>query len=301
MYSFNRFTVFALSVFLITEWSGADQPFVKQADEPPRLALLCEHQDPELLSLSEQVEVLLSQRNDLAVLDRANIDRILREQELSANQSYNMESYLQIGKLLRSDLLIVVNKHNDYLAWRLIDVHEGILAGVHVTRWPAEQRAAAIAEIEKAINRAVEKTRNAHKENMQYLAIVRFVNQDISRQHDSLEEVLPILISANLSAQPEIGLVERSQLSKISEEKLITEGSESGYKAGTQIIKGKISIIRDKEITSVSVTVSAEKPGQQAYIHFTCESPLQDIAELAQNISKHLPEHLSRHKKKNYR
>lgn len=77
---------------------------------------------------------------DLEVLDRANIDLVLREQGLAAKQSHNMDSYIQIGKLLRLDLLIVAGKHKGYIDWRLIDVHDGTLTGLHVTRWPTEQR-----------------------------------------------------------------------------------------------------------------------------------------------------------------
>jgi hypothetical protein len=252
------------------------------------VAVLCEQQAPELLGLSEQVEVLLAQRNDLAMLDRANMDQLLREQGLIAKQGQDMETIVRIGKLLRTDLLVVAGKYEGFFAWRFIDVKNGVLAGLHVTRWPAERRAAAVSEAEQAIAAATRQIGDDSVEGKRYLSIVRFVNQDLSRQYDSLEEVLPVLLSAQLSTQPGIGLVERSRLGKVAEEKVGTEGVEGEYKAGTLIVKGEISVLRSNATTSVSVLLLAGKPNQPAHIRLTCVGLPGDLASLARNMADQL-------------
>lgn len=267
---------------------AAEAPRLEQADELPRVAVLCEHQNLELLGLSEQVEVLLGQRNDLAMLDRANIDQALREQGLISNQSQEMDAILRLGKFLRTDMLIVAGKYEGYFAWRLIDVRDGVLAGLHVMRWPTDQRQSAVAELEKAILYNLKKMRRAFDKEMHYLAIVRFVNQDISRQYDSLEEVLPILLSASLASQPKIGLVERSRLSKVAEEKTATAGTEGEYKESTVIVSGEISIVRSNATTLVSVAVAAGKPRQAPDIHFTSVAPIQEVASLVRIMADRL-------------
>lgn len=288
MYAFKSRVALILLIGLGSVWAEAIQPLTEQADKLPRVAVLCEHQDPELLHLAEQVEVLLAQRNDLAVLDRANIDKALREQGLTAKQGQDMETIVSIGKLLRTDLLVVAGKYEGFFAWRFVDVKNGVLAGLHVTRWPTEQRAAVVAEVEKAIGSTVNKIRDVPGEGKRYLSIVRFVNQDLSRQYDSLEEVLPLLLSAQLAAQPKIGLVERSRLSKVAEEKIGTEGVEGEYKAGTLIVKGEISILRSNATTSVSVALLAGKPNQPAHIRLTCVGLLGDLPSLARTMTEGL-------------
>jgi hypothetical protein len=278
---------------ICSAWAGYASPKagsanVLSSDASPRVAVLCEQKDTELLGLSEQVEVLLAQRNDLAMLDRANMDQILREQGLMAKQGQDIETMVRIGKLLRADLLVVAGKYEGFFAWRFVDVKNGVLAGLHVTRWPAEQRSVAASEAEKAIVATTRQIGDASGEGKRYLSIVRFVNQDISRQYDSLEEVLPVLLSAQLASQPGIGLVERSRLSKVAEEKLGTAGTEGGYKAGTLIVKGEISILRSNATSSVSVLLLAGKPNQEATIRLTCRGSLGDLPLLARVMKEQL-------------
>jgi len=281
---------FSLLLSLWTVCAVAKMPPVQTntAAASPRVAVLCEQQDPELLGLSEQVEVLLAQRNDLAMLDRANMDQILREQGLQAKQGQDMETIVRMGKFLRTDLLVVAGKYEGFFAWRFVDVKNGVLAGLHVTRWPAEQRSTAASEAEKAIVATTRQIGDGAAEGRRYLSIVRFVNQDISRQYDSLEEVLPVLLSAQLASQPGIGLVERSRLSKVAEEKLGTAGTEGGYKAGTLIVKGEISILRSNATSAVSVLLLAGKPNQEATIRLTCAGPLGDLPSLARAMKEQL-------------
>lgn len=281
---------FSLILSLWTVCAGAKTSPVQtnMAAASPRVAVLCEQQDTELLGLSEQVEVLLAQRNDLAMLDRANMDQLLREQGLQATQGQDMETIVRIGKLLRTDLLVVAGKYEGFFAWRFVDVKNGVLAGLHVTRWPAEQRSVAASEAEKAIVATTRQIGDGAVEGKHYLSIVRFVNQDLSRQHDSLEEVLPVLLSAQLSTQSGIGLVERSRLSKVSEEKTGTEGVDGEYKAGTLIVKGEISILRTNATPSASVLLLAGKPNQAPTIRLTCTGPLGDLPSLARTMAEGL-------------
>ncbi|MHC4168419.1 MAG: CsgG/HfaB family protein, partial [Planctomycetota bacterium] len=61
------------------------------------------HKSP-LISL---IEAELSQRDGVILLERAQIDKILREQELSAAGLLDRSSAIKVGRLLRADAFLL--------------------------------------------------------------------------------------------------------------------------------------------------------------------------------------------------
>lgn len=252
-----------------------------------RVAMLCERQDESLLGLVEQAEVQIGQEAGIELLDRANIQKVWKEQAFSLEQSAIQETAVQVGKLLRADVLAVVSAREGYVACRLMNTGDGRLLNLQVSKWPSENRAATLAQMVSCVRSGVEKSR-AVVGDARYLAVARFVNRDILRQFDALEEALPELVSARLSPAPRLVLVERAQLAKIEEESARTAGGENAYRASAWLVEGVFSSRRDGGAVTIRVDLSAGSLARPDLIRYTCEGSAADPAGLASAIAEKL-------------
>ena len=59
--------------------------------------------------LAALLEAKLSQREDIRLLERAEIDKILQEQQFSAAGLVRREAVIKVGQLLRADALVLLS------------------------------------------------------------------------------------------------------------------------------------------------------------------------------------------------
>src|SRR5262245_52632557 len=94
---------------------------------PARLAIVVE--DPSAAVVGDMLTAELSKRKDLQLLERAQIERVYREQALSAAN----KDYMKLGRLLGADgLLLLQPTHegtNQFLSARLVAVGPGVVIG----------------------------------------------------------------------------------------------------------------------------------------------------------------------------
>jgi len=174
----------------------------------PRLALIGE--PPELL---DALTVELSSRTNLELLARAEIDLVLREHTVAADdvgQLVKLFPHTDIFALLtqawdkKSGRMVVFNARNSF---RLADV-----------AWAGEATAAT-ADLAQAIDSALRKMRNQTPVCFS-IAAVRRVAIDI-RQHSALDD-WSVRFEHGLLARPEVQLLERERLGMVSEERTLT-------------------------------------------------------------------------------
>jgi hypothetical protein len=251
------------------------------------VALLCDSADVGVLALIEQAEVKLSAEPDVVVLDRANIQKVWREQALSLEQAAIGATTVMIGKVLTADILVVVSLRENCLAWRVMNTADGRLLRLSVPQWPPENRETTLAQAVTSIKGGIAKAR-AVAAAPQYIAVARFVNQDVSRQYDSLEGVLPELVSAFLADEPRVIVVERADLPKIEAELMQTAGIGGAYRASTLLVEGMFTTKRADGSVTVAADLSAGTPGTPGAIRYACEGSALDAPGLARAIAERL-------------
>ena len=174
----------------------------------PRLALIGE--PPELL---DALTAELSSRTNLELLARAEIDLVLREHAVAADdvgQLLKLFPHTDIFALLtqawnkKSGRMVVFNARNSF---RLADV-----------AWAGEATAAT-ADLAQAIDSALRKMRNRTPVCFS-IAAMRRVAIDI-RQHSALDD-WSVRFERGLLARPEVQLLERERLGMVSEERTLT-------------------------------------------------------------------------------
>ena len=108
------------------------------AAETVRLALVAE--DSSSLEPLDLLTAAFSTNSQLALLERAQIDKVLREQALA---SANGPDFLKLGQLLGADGLLLLESVKDgtnrFLASRLVAVNPGVVIDAARVSWPASQ------------------------------------------------------------------------------------------------------------------------------------------------------------------
>ena len=254
---------------------------------PRRVAVLCEQQDEALLGLVEQAEVQLSQEQGVELLDRAKIQRVWQEQALSLEQAAICETAVAMGKVLTADVLVVVGLRDDTVTWRVMNTSDGRLLRLELIRWPPQNREAVLSRAVSLTVMGIEQSR-ARTINPQYVAVARFVNEDLSRQYDALEEALPELLSAHLSSSPRTVMVERDELVKLAEELDRTTGAAGKYQPSMFLVEGTLRSKVEQGQVVVAARVSVGAPGKSGKTRFECVGTGSDMAGLSAGIAERL-------------
>ena len=111
------------------------------AETSVRLAIL---PDTATANASALLTAELSSKENLVLLERAEMEKILREQKLSVS-SLAQKDFLKVGQILGADGLLTLDLSkvgtNEFLSARLIAVKQGVVLDLMQARWPLEDAA----------------------------------------------------------------------------------------------------------------------------------------------------------------
>jgi hypothetical protein len=162
------------------------------------------------------LEVELSQKEGIKLLERAAIDKILEEQQLSAAGLLDRNAAIKIGKLLRAEAFIIlslekpvqdVSKVNqtegagDLIRVRVAETAHGLRLLDYFEQSNSTNPKEAVEGIIKKIE-AILKKINQPDEKMIPVGIVDIHRVQLGEQYKMLERTLPVMLSVRLSLEP---------------------------------------------------------------------------------------------------
>jgi hypothetical protein len=236
------------------------------------------HESP----LAALLEAKLSQRDDIHLLERTEIDRILQEQKLSLARLLERNTAVRVGRLVRADALLLLsiengegNKQSEkaLLRVRLVETAHGL-------RLLDSFEQSDNAKLEETATRIAEKmVATACKLRLPVgqatpVGIVDIHRVQLGNRHRRLARALPKMLSVRLSKEPRIIMLEREDLKTLHDEKLFTEGEDTqfwnsavlidGYvqREGTKSVEMKLRLKRPagQEVATFAVSVEPNKP-----------------------------------------
>ena len=252
-----------LLVFLLL---GSPTLFAAET-QPVRWAILA---TPELGDL---LTVELSKRQDIELVERAEIDKVMRELEISA--MFGEESIgkrLELGKILKADRLLVLKNDSpgDSLEIFILDTEFGLMlfnSKITPQKTNDEHLCAGIAAIASQVNRRYQNGIHA------VIAVSYFVSRSFDRSFDHLQEDYAKMIGNALLQQDGIAVVALEELSLIQKE-LSLHSQRIDDHIGRRIvplhITGTYSILTGDNATqtsSPSVSLSIEIRDMADVIH----------------------------------
>ena len=99
--------------------------------EPVRLAVIAEGASADCRNLADLLQAELSNRDGIEMVERAEIDRVLAEQALTASGLVDESQRIRLGEILRAKGLLFVGEEsssNQVLRLRLVETTRGFLA-----------------------------------------------------------------------------------------------------------------------------------------------------------------------------
>ncbi len=162
---------------------------------------------------------------DIEVLERAQIDHVLREQELSlGNRAPDAERAVKAGQLLRVDLFAVLEGGGPEQLFGVVvfDAQTGVrYADAAVA---ASNVLSAARGMAKVIEQATGKSRR-RSTDLRTVGVLSVRNADLPRAYDSLCDAAALLLERELVAAPDIAVLERRRLEHISRERGVANGA----------------------------------------------------------------------------
>jgi hypothetical protein len=203
----------ALATFLVAAEASA---------AATRLAPVAGDSNAGLETVLDSAIVLLSKEADLQLLDRAEVSRVLREQELTLDGLVRAEHALKAGQLLRADLLAVLEgtltNGTSSLSLGLVvfDARTGVryADSALVASNTLSAASATVAAVQAAVAKA-----HRTAADLKTVGLLSVRNADLPRQYDGLCDSVGLLLERELTASPGIAVLERRRLEQISKER----------------------------------------------------------------------------------
>ena len=190
----------------------------------------------------------LSEDSDLQLLDRAEVSRVLREQEISLAGLVRAEQAVKAGQLLHADLFAVLEggltnetAASPIFGLVVFDAKSGVrYADATLLASNVTSAASATAS---AIRAAVVKAQRS-PQNLHTVGLLRVRNADLPRQLDSLCDSVGLLLERELTASPGIAVLERRRLEQVNKERSL-HPDEEGSRLLSSLLMIELDIGRD--------------------------------------------------------
>lgn len=240
----HRISCSYLTVMLIA-LLGVSAPVL--SNTPARVALIADKASDLYKSpLVSLLEVELSRKDNIQLLERAEIDKILQEQQLSVAGLLQRQKVVKAGRLLRVDAFLLLSTEADkdqkqnrdkLLRVRLVET-------IHGLRLLDSFEEHGSAKLEDIVKRIIEKVIAAVPKIMLPpnevipVGIVDIHRVQLSERYQWLARILPVMLSVRLSKELRIIMLEREDLRILNDEKLLTEGKDAEFWNSAVVIDG---------------------------------------------------------------
>jgi len=193
---------------------------------------------------------LLGKDADLQILDRAEVYRVLREQEFSLAGVVRAEDAIKAGQLLHVDLFVVIegtltNETDGFNSIGLVvfDAKSGVRYADSALL--ASNTISAASAVAVAVRAAVVK---AHQglQDLHTVGLLSVRNADLPRQFDSICDSVGLLLERELTASPGIAVLERRRLEQVNQERSVAPDAE-GNRLLSSLRVMQLDISRDGE------------------------------------------------------
>jgi hypothetical protein len=208
-----------------------------QTNPPIRLAIVQESAGVD--AVSDLLTVEFSKSSEIHLLERAEIDRIYREQGLSAQN----KDYLKLGQILGADGLLLLQTGregtNQILVVELIAVKPGVLLLRERFKWPLENAVEWAAAVEKLVRPLTPKLNVLAKDAIP-ISILNLRSAIQSAESREAERQLTILAIERLSREPRLFVLERRSMQLLTTEKELKGLDDSAFWHGSYLLDGTL-------------------------------------------------------------
>lgn len=275
------------NLFLFLLVSALASRLCAQTNEPARLALIAESPDA-----SAALDVLTAQLSDnpkLQLLERNEIEKVYREQGLSAGN----KDYLKLGQILGADGLLLMETAqegtNQFLNVRLIAVKPGVVLAAEKFSWPVADLTEWSAAFASHLNPLLPKLAVLIKDAVP-ISVVNLRSAISSADAVEMERQLKLLTIQRLSREPQFFVLERQKMQLLAEEKDL-KLDDSAFWNGSYLLEG---VVDQNGYSTETVTINARltPPKGGAPLQFEVSGSRTNLAEVINQLAAKVDEAL---------
>jgi hypothetical protein len=238
--------------------------------------------NPDVGALADVLSVSLSRLTDLIILERAEIQRVLREQEIALTQP---QAIVKAGRLLNAEGLVLLEKRSsqdkkELLSVRTIAVNAGVIIlqdeFVLPVSDPTTWATSYLARIEKVVPKL-----NVKLEDAVPISIGSLRASVSTGEGLALEQEMTALLRLRLAKETDVFVTERREMESLQLEKDFA-AIEDAFWSGAYVIDGTIN--RDI-VSSRALTVDLRvTPPRMAPIQLRVEGRPEQLASFINSV-----------------
>jgi len=275
-----------LWIALALLWAGAALPGAAQTGAPPvRLGILAT--EPSLRPVVDVLTAEFSRRQNVAVLERAETERVYREQALSATSG----DAVKLGRLLEADGLLIAGKvtdgTNEWLTLRLVAVRPGAVVDAVRLPWPVPDLVRWAGWLGARLDGTLPKLQLS-PEKARPISVLNLRASVSSRAARALEEQLTALLLDRLGRERALFVLERRRMDWLARELELGDAPDAKFWNGGYLLEGVID--RDGYSPGrMTIHVRLTPPAGGKPVELAVEGPRADyvgvIEKLVENIT----------------
>jgi len=256
-----------------------------QTNVPVRLALVTE--SAETSAAADVLTAELSSHKNLQLLERNEIEKVYREQGLSAGN----KDYLKLGQILGADGLllfeVVRTRQATNLMARLIAVKPGVILTDGSFPWPLKDTIQWAESISTYLNLFLPKLSVLAKDAIP-ISVVNLRSAVASAEGAEAERQLKLLTIQRLSQDKDLFVLERQRMQLVSEEKVL-KTDDSAFWNGSYLLEG---VVDQNGYSKETITVNARltPPKGGAPLLFEVSGSRTNLSEVINRLAAKVTE-----------
>jgi len=258
----------------------------------PRLALIpASPRDTHADAIIAQLEASLSSRGVVQLVERNEITKVLAEHELSLSGLAAAKDAAKVGALLNADMLLILENADSTLArggnkagglWRIraVECKSGIILRSAIL--PQSELLLDVSAAVGIAESAAKKWR-AGPSQRRYVSLLGFRSEEPGRSLLGLAEALGIFLITDLVESPDVVVLEREELRRLTFERDLTS-AELSLKASAVLLEGGVRHGEEKGKSRITVALKplSAASSKQAVV----EAPLGDVAGMRKLVGE---------------
>lgn len=273
-------SLLSLAIYLIS--ARAAFPSAPAAPPPVRLAILV--QDSAALPMGDLLTVQLSRRNDIQLLERAEIARVYQEQQLVASG----RDYFKLGQVLGAHGLLILEVlrqgTQQFVDFRFIAVKQGVVLANERFEWSLANSPEWPTAISRLLSPLIPKVSVLPADAVP-LSVIGLRSAIQSQPGRDLERQLTLLLLERLSRQPEVFVLERRKIQALTAEKELKGMDDSAFWNGSFLLEGTIDRDGYSERTlTINARLAPPRGGPSQDMHLSCART--NLAEAVDQLAR---------------
>jgi hypothetical protein len=204
---------------------------------PERLAIVPEA--PEVGAVADLLTAEFSKRDQVHLLERAEIEKVYREQKLSAGN----REYLKLGQILDADGLLILEQAKErsgqFLNIRLVAVRPGVVLTAEKFTWPLTNGLEWSSAFARHLDLFLPKLSVRAKDAIP-ISIINLRSAIASAEAPETERQLKLLAIQRLSREKQIFVLERQKMELLDNETQLAGLDSSEFWSGSYLLEGVI-------------------------------------------------------------